>query len=188
MTIAPEIPDPGSRRRYATRPFPAYRYVPGVLPHPTRDSEGHSYQPEPRPNRHPPWQPEEWRQLDDWLFGVDLFNAAYFWEAHESWEGLWAAHDRASVPALFLQGLIQIAAALLKTHLQSPGGVRVLSAEGLAKLRRVAADRSTMMGIDLTRTIADLDSYFAPALRDSLPDLAAAPTLRLAIEEEEQQG
>ena len=68
------------------RPFPAYAYHPGRTPHPTRDPEGHSYGmvhdvPQP-PN------PEDWRACGDYLYGVDLFNHGYYWEAHEAWEGL----------------------------------------------------------------------------------------------------
>ena len=29
--------------RYSARPFPAYRYVPGLTPHPRRDASGHSF-------------------------------------------------------------------------------------------------------------------------------------------------
>src|SRR5262249_49365822 len=121
-----EIPNPGERGvpRYSHRPFPAYRFVPGLHPHPHRDPARHSYEPQPTLKRHAPWRVEEWRTLDDWLYGVDLFNAFYFWEAHEAWEGLWAAAGRDSAPALMLQGLIQIAAALLKTHLQVREGAR----------------------------------------------------------------
>src|SRR2546426_12089964 len=97
-----EIPDPGDRGvpRYSQRPFPAYRYVPGLHPHPQRDPAGHSYQPKPALNRHAPWSIADWRTLDDWLYGVDLFNHFYFWEAHEAWEGLWAAVERETPPAL----------------------------------------------------------------------------------------
>ena len=79
--------------------------------------------------------------LDDWLYGVDLFNRFYFWEAHEAWEGLWAVAERHGAPSLLLQGLIQIAAALLKTHMGALAGACSLSAEGLAKLRRAAASQ-----------------------------------------------
>src|SRR5712692_9058451 len=97
-----DIPDPGARgvQRYSQHAFPAYRYVPGLHPHPHRDPAGHSYEPHPTLNRHAPWRVEEWRTRDDWLYGVDLFNFHYFWEAHEEWEGLWAAVERASAPAL----------------------------------------------------------------------------------------
>src|SRR3954453_13935884 len=41
--------------------------------------------------------------------GVAHFNAAEFWEAHESWEQLWLEADGELVD--FYQGLIQLAAA-----------------------------------------------------------------------------
>jgi len=169
------IADPGPRRRYSQRPFPAYRYVPGVLPHPIRDPAGHSYGAAPA-RAGAVWRPEDWRSLDDWLYGVDLFNGHYFWEAHEAWEGLWSVQPRASTPALFVQGLIQIAAALLKVHLRNAEGVRALSREGLAKLRRVAAASPSMMGLDLNAAIAALEPYFADAA-----ELADAPTLILVF-------
>lgn len=172
-----EIPDPGPRRRYGVKAFPPYRYIPGVHPHPTRDPAGHSYEPEPKLNRQPPWSSADWREIEPWLFGVDLFNARFFWEAHEAWEGLWAACERTSVPAIFLQGLIQIAAALLKAHMGSAAGVEVLAREGLEKLRRVAAAEPRLMGLDLPSTIADLEAFFAAG---GVPDVARAPVLRLA--------
>lgn len=167
MTAAPEreIPDPGPRRRYGTRPFPAYRFVPGVHPHPIRDPAGHSYGQRSRAVRD-----------DDFVAGVDLFNAHFFWEAHEAWEGLWAAQERSSPTALFLQGLIQIAAALLKTHMRRPDGARSLSRDGLAKLRGVAADTPSMMGVDLRTTIAAFETFFDawPAAIVDAPQLVIA--------------
>lgn len=176
MSGAPpgDIPDPGARPRYGTRAFPAYRFVPGVQPHPTRDPRGHSYATGGTPRRGA-WTPDQWRTLDDWLEGVDLFNAHYFWEAHEAWEGLWAAQPRDSIPALFLQGLIQIAAALLKTHMRAAAGAQLLAGEGLAKLRRVAAEKRSMMGLDLEPTIAAFEAFFAL----DAPSVAQAPVLRL---------
>ncbi|MBI1813423.1 MAG: DUF309 domain-containing protein [Deltaproteobacteria bacterium] len=179
-SVGSVIPDPGPRARYTARPFPAYRYVPGVHPHPTRDPRGHSYEPNPTLHRHAAWQPEQWRTLEAWLFGVDLFNAHYFWEAHEAWEGLWAAMPRDSEPALLLQGLIQIAAALLKVHIGTLAGVQILSVEGLDKLAHVAEQTPRMLGLDLQDVMASLRAYFAPADRGVLPELNAAPLIRLA--------
>lgn len=176
------LPDPGERgvRRYSARPFPTYRYVPRVEPHPTRDARGHSYMASATPRRPGQWVPDEWRDLDDWLYGVDLFNRFYFWEAHEAWEGLWAAAPRQSPPALLLQGLIQIAAALLKTHLGVLAGARLLSVEGLAKLRRVAAQQPVLLGLDVVDALTRIDAYFAPTAHDVLPAIdARVPLLRL---------
>ena len=177
-----DIPDPGDRNipRYSRRPFPVYRYVPGLHPHPHRDPAGHSYQPQPALNRHAPWRPRDWRTLDDWVFGVDLFNHFYFWEAHEAWEGLWAAVPRETAPSRMLQGLIQIAAALLKTHMRVLAGARVLSAEGLEKLRRAALAEPRLLGLDLGEVADRFEAYFAPVRHDEFPVIGpGVPVLRL---------
>ena len=177
-----DIPDPGDRGvpRYSRRPFPAYRYVPGLHPHPNRDPAGHSYQPQPVLNRHAPWRAENWRTIDDWLYGVDLFNRFYFWEAHEAWEGLWAAAPRETPPSLMLQGLIQIAAALLKTHMGVGKGARILSAEGLEKLRRAATGAPQLLGLDLASVADQFEAYFAPLRQAELPVIGVGvPALRL---------
>ena len=175
-----ELPEPPPNRapRYSSRQLPAYRYVPGTHPHPRRDPAGHSY--EAGDTRHPAWDPADWRHLQDWLYGVDLFNRFYFWEAHEAWEGLWVSTPRDEAPSLLLQGLIQVAAALLKTHMGVIGGARTLSAEGIDKLRRVAARHDHLLGLDLLATIAELARYFEPIARDELPRIdGGVPLLRL---------
>lgn len=180
-----DLPEPGDRpvRRYSLRPLPVYRYVPGVRPHPHRDPAGHSYQPTPSLNRHAPWNPECWQSLDDWLYGVDLFNGFYFWEAHEAWEGLWASAARQSAQSLMLQGLIQIAAALLKTHMGVGAGALILSSEGLEKLRRAAAMQVTLLGLDLREVSDAFTCYFAPLQHHALPVIGPeVPVLRLADE------
>lgn len=163
------------------RSFPAYRYVPGLHPHPVRDRAGHSYRPAPRRAHHAPWEAAAWRTLADWLFGVDLFNAFFFWEAHESWEGLWAAQPRHSVPARMLQGLIQIAAALLKIHLGSLAGAAALSRCGLEKMADTAAVCPALLGLDLRATVRHFTHYFRPLTQRTLPPLdASVPLLLLA--------
>ena len=44
--------------------------------------------------------------------GVELFNAALYWEAHEAWEQAWTP-DRHSPDRGFYKGLIQVAAGWL---------------------------------------------------------------------------
>lgn len=171
------IADPGPRPRYSQRPFPAYRYLPGVHPHPFRDPQGHSHGAERGRGPSPNWRPEEWRTLDDWLFGVDLFNAHYFWEAHEAWEGLWAVVRRGTAPSLLLQGLIQISAALLKAHQRNSAGIRVLSREGLEKLRAVRSPTGSLMGVDLAKAIAAFAAFFGSG--EEIPDLERVPVLIL---------
>jgi hypothetical protein len=174
-----QAPDRSAPRYCPERPFPAYRYVPGLQPHPRRDPDGHSYPPAPRPERPAPWDGSAWRTLTDWLFGVDLFNAFFFWEAHESWEGLWAAKPRDSVPARMLQGLIQIAAALLKIHLGSLPGAASLSRDGLEKMADAATTSPKLLGLDLHATITQFHNYFRPLSQRTLPPLDASVPLVL---------
>lgn len=178
-----DLPTPGQRAapRYTTTALPPYRYVPGLHPHPLRDPAGHSFKPRAALARHPRWAPDDWPQLDSWLYGTDLFNAFYFWEAHEAWEALWASAERGSAPFLLLQGLIQIAAALIKTHLQVLSGARVLSAEGLDKLRRAGQQHVSLLGLDIESTAQAFVSYFAPLEHGVLPSIDdSVPVLRLS--------
>ena len=46
--------------------------------------------------------------------GITLFDRGYYWEAHEAWEGLWAAAGRAGAIGDLLNGLIKLAAAGVK--------------------------------------------------------------------------
>lgn len=161
------------------REFPPYRFLPGVHPHPLRDPAGHSYaQPQaPRAD----WSIDAWATLTEWLWGVDLFNAFYFWEAHESWEVLWAGKSRGSAPGQLLQGLIQVAAALLKIRLASLAGAATLSHAGVERLRRAAAERQSMLGLDLPRVIDDFVNYFRPLEQRTLPPIdVSVPVLTLS--------
>ena len=45
------------------------------------------------------------------LYGIDLFNHGFYWEAHEAWEGLWIACARRGPTATYLQAFITAAAA-----------------------------------------------------------------------------
>ena len=57
------------------------------------------------------------------LFLIELFNAGYYWEAHEAWEGLWHAHGRRGATADLIKGLIKLAAAGVKVRERRPRGV-----------------------------------------------------------------
>ena len=122
---------PTPPRLVPDRPFPPYAYLPGRNPHPTRDAGGHSY-------GRPPDQPDapdpaRWRACDDYLYGIDLFNHGYYWEAHEAWEGLWHACGRQGAIGTYLQALINFAAAGLKARWGNARGIRG-NAETAARL------------------------------------------------------
>jgi hypothetical protein len=72
----------------------------------------------------PPLDPAAPFESEAYLFGFDLFNHGYFWEAHVWWEALWHAHARKGEVADLLRALIRLAAAGVKARAQVPGGVR----------------------------------------------------------------
>ena len=109
-----------------TRPLPPYTHIPGVTPHPLRDPAGHSYQAAPTENDIQPVPPLTWASLlahDEYHWAKTLFNAGYYWEAHEAWESLWHAAGRTGPLADYLKGLIKLAAAGVKLREHNLAGV-----------------------------------------------------------------
>lgn len=143
--VEPSAPDP-SWPRYSTRPFPSYRFVGGLNPHPRRDPKGHAYGvPEVPPPRVPP---ERWRENAVYLHGIDCYNFAYWWECHEELESLWHLTGHVGTEAQFLQGIIQVAAANLRRHVGSPAGSRRLAGEAVQRLESVGL--LEYMGVEIT--------------------------------------
>ena len=139
--------------RYTQRPFPPYRYIPfqgkATLPHPRNDPEGHSYSADEEFLPH--FTPDDWPNCETYLYGIDLFNNSYWWEAHETLEVVWlAAGDRSTRCGTFVQGLIQLAAAQLKRVIGSSQGAQSLTEAGCEKL---AVAEGTFLGIDVARLI-----------------------------------
>lgn len=166
---SPPAPAP---RRYSGRSFPRYRFVPGLNPHPRSDPRGHSYgHPEVRPSA---WRPEEWKSLEPYLFGVDLFNYSFWWECHETLEGLWLAAGRTTVPAQFLQGIILVAAANLNRHLGKTGTARSQAEDGLSRFEGALASGRVFMGLEIPR--------FREQVRESFASTGAQPVIHLLVD------
>jgi len=168
--VEPPPPDP-SWPRYSSRPFPGYRFVPGLSPHPRRDPRGHAYgTPELPPPR---VAPERWRENEVYRHGIDLYNYAYWWECHEALEGLWHLTGHTGTEAQFLQGLIQAAAAHLKRHVGSLIGSRRLGSEAVQRLLSVPGP--VFMGVTL--------APFIRGIRDLhvLENGGAIPLIRLEL-------
>lgn len=88
--------------------------------------------------------------------GIDLFNTAQFWSAHEAWERDWltAAGDE----KIFLQGLIQLAAAFHHVQRGTLSGAGRLIDAAVAKLASVppgfaGVDRSEAVATALQRRL-----------------------------------
>jgi hypothetical protein len=146
----------------SAKALPPYAYIPGLNKHPVRDPEGHSYG---RTEEKLTFlSPDDWRDNAEYLFGVDLYNHAFWWEAHEAWEGVWHTTDKDAEYGQFLQGLIQISAAFIKWYSHEDIGLRKLYDLGMMRLEFVAKTYPHFMGLDLERHIHKVKKHFRPIL------------------------
>ncbi len=127
------------------RPFPRYAYVPSRQPHPVTDPQGHSFGISSEPAA--PLDPSQPHDSEEFLFAIDLFNAGYYWEAHESWERLWLAAGRAGPVAALLKGLIKLAAAGVKAREGNLAGVRRHTIRAAELLSISEGDRIKLQGL-----------------------------------------
>ena len=153
--------------RFGTMDLPPYRHVPGLTPHPVTHAEGHSFGAQAETAEITGLElPRDWALCREYLEGVDLFNRAYFWEAHEEWEALWHAVGHDSLVGRYLQGLIQASAALLKQHSGVARGAASLHAKSVRNLgpaRQWLADRTAerFMGVALEAWEGRLADYLS---------------------------
>ena len=150
----------GSSRILPARQLPPYSYVPGKFPHPLRDLAGHSYGVEP--SRVSKSQLIDWRKCEHYLWGIDLFNAGYYWEAHETWEAVWHATGRKGTMADFCKALIKFAAAGVKAREGRINGVKRHAQRAKQLLESVATQTDSaerhFMGLSLQTLIHCADS------------------------------
>jgi len=161
--LTPTDPTP----RYAPgRAFPRYAFLPGRDPHPVRDPAGHSYGVEGPPPAYVPC--ECWPENEHYLYGIDLYNHGYLWEAHEAWEDIWHPSKHDADQADFLQGLIQCTAASLKIPMGQPRGLAKLGELGTERLARVRDARGGVyMGLDLADFVPRFRAFLASAPEDA---------------------
>jgi len=173
------FPDPApldpTLGRWTDLPLPPYRFLPGVRdpdrPHPGEDPRGYLFgRREPTVRILPP---DRWRDQVEYLYGVDLYHLAYWWEAHEAWEPLWRA-TADPVQRQYLHALIQTTAALLKRHVDRPRGADRLFRRARGKLAAVV-DATPPGGRYMGLAVHDFHTRLLRAPRDDSVDL----TLRL---------
>jgi hypothetical protein len=105
--------------------------------------------------------------------GLDAFNSARFYDAHEHWEEVWLKTPNPE--KMFLQGLIQVAAAFHHHSRANLLGTRNLLREGLLKLERFPEIYGDLE-IEALRAVvrewlADFDAGEIPAGR-KIPQIA----------------
>lgn len=158
-------------------PFPSYSYVTGRFPHPTREVLGHSYGLAPRAIAPP--DAKHWRDCHEYLYGIDLFNYGYYWEAHEAWEGVWHACGRHGITADFLKGLIKLAAAGVKAREQRTAGVRTHAQRAAELFAQVHAQLSGEAVRYFGLLLAPLETV---ALQLASGEVATLPLTGAAVE------
>jgi predicted metal-dependent hydrolase len=163
-----------AERLIKDRPLPLYSYVPGMHPHPIREENGHSFRMEISVSN---FDPDNWRDRPEFLFGIDLFNFGYYWEAHESWEAVWIAAGRSGIVADFLKGLIKLAAAGVKAREGNENGVRRHAARAAQLFGETSAGQEALLGLLLTELLAFSDRLGEEA--SSVLNTAVVPVKRV---------
>lgn len=146
--------------RYTAIALPSYRFVPGIQPHPTADARGHSYD---RPQRFPaaPVDGRRWRESPGYLYGCDLYNRGFWWEAHEAWETIWHLADHGGPERAVLQALIQLANCHLKLYMERVNAVmRLQRSAGAHFDRAVGLVAPPFLGLDPAGFRARAAAYF----------------------------
>lgn len=148
--------------KYTQKAFPEYRYIPTVHPHPGIHPEGHNYG---RPEEEVPvMPPENWKNNEHYLYGVDLFNYGYWWEAHEAWEGVWLTTKKFDLNGQFLQALIQFSAALLKLYSGNKAGFEKLYQEAEKRIQFCLKELSedpprSYMGLNIPEWMPRMEAF-----------------------------
>jgi hypothetical protein len=155
--------------------WPTHTYVPG----------GPNPRPVPRagPVSPLPNEPRAALSSPAYLRGARLFNAGFYWEAHEAWEALWHAHGRRGPIADALKGLIKLAAAGVKVREHRPAGVLTHLSRAAGCLDSAhSGGASEVFGLDLA-ALADRSRrhLLAPPETDLPTTDPASPVLDLTI-------
>jgi Domain of unknown function (DUF309) len=150
--------------------LPPYAYLPGKNPHPVRDPTGHSYHVEPIPVA-----AEASLGSDAFLWGRDLFNHGYYWEAHEAWEGLWQVADRDGPLRMLFKGLILLSAAGLKIRERKNAAAARHAMRAAAQLRQLMKVPDSAFESALGMSPAALAEFAEAATRIPAELQATAP-------------
>jgi hypothetical protein len=101
-----------------------------------------------------------------YLRGLELYACGRYWDSHEEWEELW--HPATGATRHFLQGLIQLDAALIHTERRHWGGVANLLRRAIGHLEQCP---DGMGGLNVARLRVEMRRYREAivALRDGAP-------------------
>ncbi len=132
--------------------FPPYRFEPGK-------NQKHGHFIESLKNEQD--DPKRYFASKTYLYGLDLFNHGYFWEAHEAFELCWNRWRSHKNEFKFIQGLIQLSAAYLKINLNEINGAQTLLAHSINHFQELAKNQNPQTnccGMDLKSLIEKCES------------------------------
>ena len=92
------------------RKFPSYAFRPGQNTHPNKEG-GHSY------GLSEVVSEQLSVENSDFLYAIDLYNHAFYWEAHVYLEAIWNFHKRSGPCATLCKAIIKLCAGCLKKEL-----------------------------------------------------------------------
>ena len=138
--------------RYTNRPLPEYRHLPFQNEHPFLDEGGHSFGEKLLPPKS--FGSGNWQYCEEYLYCIDLINCGSWWEAHERLKQISIGAGRDSETGQFVQGLLQVAAALLKHFMEEDEGATTLAELGLGNLQRVDG---IYLGIDISTLVTQVN-------------------------------
>jgi predicted metal-dependent hydrolase len=110
------------------------------------------------------------------LRGVELFNTARYWEAHEVWEEEWKP-DRSGPDAGFYKGLIQVAAGCLHYTRRNRRGAVNKWRSGAGYLRPYLPAHH---GVQLAPLVEAVDGFLSAMDEAAWPELKL-PSIRVAF-------
>lgn len=115
---------------------------------------------------------------EEYIAGIDLYNAGEFHAAHDAWEERWR-DDAGPSEKLFLQGMIQSAVIFHHLEIGRPGAARRMYQLATEKFARLNARR--FMSLDLEEYQAQLGRALAWLVAASDPREVVPPPFELPV-------
>jgi hypothetical protein len=145
------------------------------------DPGGHMEHQEAPPTDIP--SPMAWMTNRYWLYGVDLFNHWYFWEATEMWSPLWAGLEKEDPAGLFVQAMVMSAGGILKAHCRELKGVDAFWKNADTLFNSITPHHKELWGLQTSRVHKDMRRFFKPTWKKGeLPLLdGKVPKLKLPM-------
>ncbi|PIE89864.1 MAG: hypothetical protein CR997_09125 [Acidobacteria bacterium] len=105
---------------------------------------------------------KNWRHNRTYLYGLDLFNEGFYWEAHEAWGELFrSAFGLDAYQRFFFQALVQLAAAMVHVRNKKKSAAFFTYEKGRRKIAAIsAAFGDQYLGLHLKHAVAAMDAFF----------------------------